>query len=259
MIRIDDRDRVRTITFDRPERLNAFNDALYHASADGLRDAADRHDIACVVLTGAGRAFSAGQDLAEMATIDPNSGTDAAEHGFPVFFEAVSTFPKPLVAAVNGLGVGIGLTMLLYCDLVVMAESARLRAPFTALGVVPEAASSHMLPVVAGHQAAAWALYTSAWISAAEAKEWGLAWQVVPDGDALAAALTLAGEIAAMPTASLVETKRLVMASRTDAVRDANAREQRMFQAMLGRPANVEALTAFLEKRDPDFRSLPPQ
>jgi enoyl-CoA hydratase/carnithine racemase len=257
-LRSEDHGRVRLLTLDRPEALNAFDNALYHATATALRQAAECHDVACVVITGAGRAFSAGQDIGEMSQIDPASG-EATEHGFTSLFDALSTFEKPLVVAVNGAGVGIGMTMLLHADLVVMAEHARVRVPFTALGVAPEAASSYLLPAVVGSQAAAWALYTSAWVSAREALDWGLAWRVVPGDALLHEALEIAGEIAKMPTSSLVATKRLVLDARADLVRAANVREQQAFQRLLGGPANVEALTAFLEKREPDFAGLPPE
>lgn len=131
--------RVRTLTLNRPDRLNAFNDALYDAFASALRDAADDPQVAVVIVTGAGRAFSAGQDLGELGNRPQYS--DGNAHGFQPFMDTLQTFPKPLIAAVNGIGVGIGLTMLLHCDYVFMANSARLRAPFVSLGVTAEAAS----------------------------------------------------------------------------------------------------------------------
>src|SRR3954451_19060692 len=179
MIRIDDAERVRRITFDRPEALNAFNDALYRAAGEALSDADSRGDIACVVLTGEGRAFSAGQDLAEMQQLAPGAAGSAdrprpaGPAGFSVFLDTLAALPLPVVCAVNGLGLGIGFTMLLHADLVFMARSARLKAPFTSLGVAPEAAGSVTMPRVMGQQAAAWALYTAEWISAEQALAWG--------------------------------------------------------------------------------------
>ena len=157
----------------------------------------------------------------------------------------------------NGLGVGIGLTVLLHCDVVLMASNARLRAPFVPLGVVPEAAGSLLMPAVMGGQPAAVALYTGEWISADAAVACGLALRVVEPDVLLAETLDLADRIAKMPVTSLVETKRLVIAGRIDAIRAARAREDRAFARMVGAPANVEALTAFLEKREPDFRKPP--
>jgi enoyl-CoA hydratase/carnithine racemase len=260
MLRIEDHDGVRVVTLDRPEALNAFNTPLYDACANAFHEAAARPDIACVVLTGNGRAFSAGQDLGEMAGIDPTARANADDPGpgFPRFIDTVATFEKPLIAAVNGLGVGIGLTVLLHCDLVLIAHGARLRAPFVPLGVVPEAAGSLLMPAVMGGQRAALALYTGEWIDADAAVECGLALRAVAPEALLDETLEIANRIARQPVTSLVETKRLVIASRIDAIRAARAREDAAFAHMVGGPANMEALTAFLEKREPDFRALTP-
>lgn len=267
MLRVDDRDRVRLLTLDRPEALNAFHTPLYDAVAEALTDAGRRHDIAVVVLTGEGRAFTAGQDLGEMATLggpggegpgDGGDGGGPAGHGFSRFMDALVAFPKPLVAAVNGLGVGLGLTVLAHCDLVLIADGARLRAPFTALGVVPEAASTVLLPAVMGWQAAAHALFTGEWIDAEQAVATGLAWRRCPPAQLLDEALAVAAGIAAMPVVSLVGTKRLLVAARADAVAAARRREDDLFATLTGGPANREAVAAFLEKRAPDFRDLPP-
>ena len=139
VLRVDDHDGVRVLTLDRPDALNAFNTALYDACAAAFHEATARDDIACVVLTGTGRAFSAGQDLGEMAQIDTAARADGNDPGpgFPRFIDTVAAFEKPLIAAVNGLGVGIGLTVLLHSDLVLISTTARLRAPFVPLGVVP--------------------------------------------------------------------------------------------------------------------------
>ena len=252
-----DEGRVRVVTFNRPEALNAFNEDLYHAAAEALEAAAASDDIACVVLTGAGRAFSAGQDLGEMGRIDTSRPRDdTAPVGFPHFLDTLAALPKPVIAAVNGIGVGIGMTMLLHVDLALAATTARLRAPFVPLGVVPEAAGSLLMPVVMGNQRAAEKLYTGEWISADEAVECGLALRAVPPHELMDAALDLGRRIAKMPVASLRATKRLVVAARVDAVRAARAREDTTFASMIGQPANVEAITAFLEKREPDFTKL---
>ncbi len=248
MLDIDDRNggRVRVLTFDRPEALNAFDTALYDASAAALRDASADDAVRCVVLTGRGRAFSAGQDLTEMGRI-VGSAPENGGHGFPRFLDALITFDKPLLAAVNGVGVGIGFTMLLHCDLVVIAQGARLRAPFVPLGVVPEASSSLLMPAVMGNQRASYFLYTGTWMSADDAVDAGIAYKAVPDADLMAEVFAIADEIAKMPTVSLVESKRLAVTARIDAVRAANLREQEVFARLAGAPANMEAIAAFLE------------
>ena len=166
LVLVEDTERVRLLTFNRPDAANAFNEKLYHTAAGALHEAAADEGISVVVLTGAGRTFSAGTDLHEMAGAVPEDGTDTASapdepgpgpdssRGFTAFVDALSTFPKPLIAAVNGAGVGLGLTMLAHCDLVLVSEQARLLAPFTAMGVAPEAASSYLLPRRMGRQQA---------------------------------------------------------------------------------------------------------
>ncbi|MGZ4717636.1 MAG: enoyl-CoA hydratase/isomerase family protein [Acidimicrobiales bacterium] len=271
MLRIDDHDRVRLLTLDRPEALNAFNAALYDAGRDALLAAAADDDVAVVVITGEGRAFSAGQDLLEMAELASQHGQGAGgaadddapadqpggdASGFSGFLDALQSFPKPLVAAVNGLGLGIGFTMLAHCDLVLIAEGARLKTPFTSLGVSPEAASSYLFPMRMGWQRAAKILFTSDWISAEEAVEVGIALQVCAPDALLPEALELAGRIARMPISSLVTTKRVMLDAQLPHIRDARAREEAAFVTVMGGPANIEALTAFAEKREPDFAAV---
>jgi enoyl-CoA hydratase/carnithine racemase len=140
---------------------------------------------------------------------------------------------------------------------VLIARGARLRAPFVPLGVVPEAAGSLLMPLVMGGQRAALALYTGEWITAEDAVACGLALQMTEPDALLPDTMEIAGRIARMPVSSLVESKRLVLAGRIDAIRLARAREDAVFARMVGAPANLEALTAFLEKREPDFRNLP--
>ena len=262
MISIDDDQRVRLVTFRRPEARNAFDTALYSSVAEALDGAAAEDGLAVVVLTGEGTAYSAGQDLAEMGRLgDPSkrseTETDVAEHGFRRFIGAIEAFPKPIVAAVNGVAVGVGTTMLPYCDLVLASETARFRLPFASLGVVPEAGSTFTLPVVMGWQAAAHAFFTAEWLDASRALEVGLVSKVCAPDALLDEALSVARNIARMPVVSLVETKRLLLATRLDSARAARAREEETFSRLTGAPANREAIAAFLEKREPDFTNLP--
>lgn len=243
VLQIVDGDGVRLLTLNRPEALNAFNQQLWHAVADALVEAGERPDIGCVVLTGAGRGFTAGQDLGEMA--DTSAFAAGEEPGYRVLMPVLESFPKPLVAAVNGVGVGIGLTILPHCDIVLMAEGARLKAPFVSLGVTTEASASLLLPVTVGWQEAAHLLFTEPWVDAAEALRLGLAWKVVPDAELLDVAMELARRIGAMPVPSLVATKSLMLAARVDAVKAARAREDAEFERLVGSPENQAALAAF--------------
>jgi enoyl-CoA hydratase/carnithine racemase len=254
VLKIEDHGRVRLLTLNRADALNSFNDALYDAVTDALNTAATDDNVAVVVLTGAGRGFSAGQDLTEMGNKPVH--TDGKRHGFEPFIDAVVSFPKPLISAVNGIGVGIGLTLLPHCDLVLIADTARLRAPFVSLGVTLEAGNSFLLPSRIGWTEAAHLLYTTNWIDAKKSVEIGLAWKMVPAAELLDEALQLASEIAVMSIAALVATKKNLLATRNDSVRAARDREIEEFDKLRGGPANLEAIAAFKEKRVPDFSKL---
>ena len=241
---------VAVVTWNRPRQRNAFDQGMWSEGRDVLGELLDDGAVRAVVVTGAGEAFSAGQDLGEMTTAD-------GEHAFPGFMELLCTFDKPLIAAVNGVGVGIGLTMLLHCDVVYVAEEARLRAPFIPLGVVPEAASSFLLPLVIGYQHAAEVLFTADWIDARRAVELGIASRVYPRAELLPAARALATRIAAGPIGAIRHTKRLLLATRAEQVRAAREREDRAFEERIGTPENLEAIAAFFDKRPPDFSRFP--
>ncbi|HLG01397.1 MAG TPA: enoyl-CoA hydratase-related protein [Acidimicrobiia bacterium] len=255
-VRVEDQGRVRIVTLNRPDALNAFNDAMYDGVRDALVDAQHAKGVACVVVTGEGdRAFSAGQDLGEMAKRPRHD--DGKPHGFVPFIEVVETFEKPFIAAVNGLAIGIGTTMLAHADIVIAADSARFRAPFVSLGITMEAGSSYNLPGRIGWQETAHAVFTGAWMDSARAVETGLAWKRVPDDKLMEETLAIAGEIAAMPITGLVATKRLLLATKVEHSKAARAREDAEILALAGGPAQREALAAFREKRPADFTNLP--
>ncbi|WP_134738970.1 enoyl-CoA hydratase-related protein [Nocardioides sp. 503] len=256
-LQIADSHRVRTLTLDRPEALNAFNEALYDATADALIAAAADPDVAVVLLTGNGRAFSAGTDLLEMHARATDPAFVPGRHGFLGLLDALVDFPKPLVCAVNGVGLGIGATVLGYADLAFMSSTARLKCPFTSLGVAPEAASSYLLPLLVGRQDAAWMLLSAEWVDAAQALEMGLVWRVCEPGDLLAEARRHAEVLAARPISSLVAVKRTMTEPLRAGIRAARDRENAAFAELMGGPANLEALAAFAEGREPDFTSLP--
>lgn len=257
-LEITDRGRVRTLTLNRPDALNAFNEALYDATADALLEAAEDPAVAVVVITGAGRAFSAGTDLLEMAQMNTDPNFQRGRHGFPGLVEALAAFPKPLICAINGLGLGIGTTIIGFADLVFMSTSAKLKCPFTSLGVAPEAASSYLMPNLIGRQNAAWLLLSAEWISAAEAKEMGLAWKVTEPEALLEETYKHADLLASRPISSLRHVKAAMAVHHQDAVKRAFEVEAESFKELMGGPANMEALTAFAEGRQPDFTQLPP-
>ncbi|KAA1251910.1 enoyl-CoA hydratase/isomerase family protein [Mycobacterium simiae] len=248
-LQIDDSNRVRTLTLNRPEALNAFNEALYDATAQALLDAAEDPQVAVVVLTGAGRGFSAGTDLAEMQAriTDPNFTN--GKYGFRGLIEALSAFPKPLICAVNGIGVGIGTTILGYADLAFMSSTARLKCPFTSLGVAPEAASSFLLPQLVGRQNAAWLLMSSEWVNADEALRMGLVWRVCAPEGLLSEARRYAENLAARPISSLMAVKHTIMEPIRPQIAAASAREHAHFAELMGAQHNAAALADFSERR----------
>ena len=172
----EDIGRVRVITISRPQALNSMNNAVFGGIRDALAEAETDNGVAVAIITGEGRAFSAGQDLQEMQ--DGLSGEAGEEHLFPSMLKQLTEFKKPLIAAVNGLGVGIGMTFLAHCDLVFMSNSARLRTPFPQLGLAPEAGSSYTFTTRMGWQNAAYVLMSGRWFSAAECLQMGLVWRV---------------------------------------------------------------------------------
>ena len=227
---VDDDAGVRTLTFNRPEALNAFNQELWYAAADALEDAAADDHVRCVLVTGNGRAFSAGQDLGEMA--DPTV-FEGQEPGYQRFMPVLESFPKPIVAAVNGVGVGIGLTMLLHCDIVLMSDQARLKVPFISLGVTTEASASLLMPATMGWQRAAEVLFTEPWIDADQAVADGIALRAVPHDRLLDEARALASHIGGLPLGPLLATKALMQAGRADAVAAARTREVAEFEHLV--------------------------
>ena len=248
-------DGVLVVTLNRPQARNAFDRRMWGEARDALNDALLDNRVRCVVVTGAGGAFTAGQDLKEMATMDTSDA--GSENGFSAFMDVLCRFDKPLVASVNGVGVGIGITLLLHCDYVYIAEGSRLRAPFITLGVVPEAASSFLFPLVIGWRNAIDLLYESDFIGAARAVELGLANELCTTDDVLARAMDRARRLAAKPLGSLRATKRLLLATRDEQVKAARAREDAAFVGRIGSAENMEAVMAFLSKREPDFRNVP--
>ena len=242
-IHVDDVDGVRTITWNRPEALNAMSIELWDGTRDALRSAGD-DDVRCIVFTGTGRGFTVGQDLGEMA--DPRHGEDG--RGFRGLMEALVAVEAPMIAAVNGMAVGFGATLLPWCDIVIAGESARFKVPFVSLGVTNEAGSSATLPAVMGPQAAARFVLTGDWLSATEALASGLVSEVVADAELVATAQALAARLAAQPPNALRATTRLLRAGRTEAWTDAIEREYVAFAELAGGPENLAAIEAFFSR-----------
>ena len=240
---------VLTLTFNRVERKNSINVAMYDALATALEKAAGDAATRVVVIQGHGTIFSAGNDIADFLKNKP-AGMDS-----PVFrfLRGIATFPKPLVAAVCGPAVGVGTTLLFHCDLVYAGDNAAFSMPFVNLGLVPEAASSLLVPQMFGYHRAAEALLLGEPFMAEAALEVGLVNRVVPPSEANALAQAQARKLAAKPLSSLIATKQLMKGGQQKAVLERMGEEGAQFGRMLGEPAAREAMTAFMEKRKPDF------
>jgi enoyl-CoA hydratase/carnithine racemase len=236
---------VRVIAFNRPEVRNAFDTAMYQEVTAALRAADGDETVGAVVLTGSGTAFTSGQDLAEMAAIATGSAVEGAGQGFMGLLECLIDLSVPLLAAVNGVAVGLGFTLLPHCNLVLVDAGARLRVPFAELGVPPEAASSVLFPAAMGWQQAARVLLTSDWVSAPELVELGLALKVCDEGTVLEETVALAARIAAHPRGATRASTSLVRAARRDAVVQANRREQAAFGTLLASAVGSGTLAEF--------------
>lgn len=243
---------VLLLSLNRPERRNAITAEMYASLADALVAADADDSVRVVVITGEGAHFTAGNDLVDFQSAPPSLDDDS-----PVirFLRALATFRKPLVAAVEGAAIGVGTTLLLHCDLVVVSRSASLKMPFVSLGLVPEAGASLLLPRVVGHQKAAELLMLSAAISGEEAVRLGLANRLTEPQGARAEAIELAERLADQPLGSLILTKQLLRAPIQAALADTMRTEGALFFERLGSPEAAEAFMAFFEKRKPDFRA----
>ncbi|MDP0499310.1 MAG: enoyl-CoA hydratase-related protein [Verrucomicrobiota bacterium JB022] len=240
---------VLEIQIARPQKKNALTSAMYAALADAFTAAAEDPSVKVVCIRGAQGVFTAGNDLGDFLNHPPQDG------GAPVFrfIEAAAFFPKPLVAVVEGLAVGIGTTLLLHCDYVLAAPDTRFILPFVNLGLSPEAASSYLLPLRAGHALAAELLLLGRPFDAATAQRAGLVNAIVPAEELTGQAQQRCRQLAAQPAAALRATKRLLKQPYVDGVRAALKAEQELFLERLASPEAREAFAAFAEKRAPDF------
>jgi enoyl-CoA hydratase/carnithine racemase len=242
---------VLEIIFARPEKKNALSNAMYRAVTEALERANGDPGVRVVLFGAEGDAFTAGNDIADFAGASAGERRDLAAFGF---ITALGRAEKPIVAAVSGLAVGVGTTMLLHCDLVYVAETARLTAPFVNLALVPEAASSMLLPGRIGH-ARAFAMFAlGESLTGGEAFTLGLANQVLPRDEVLPAARAAAGKLAAQPLGAVMATKKLMREQERILAR--MAEESTVFGQRLQSEEAREAFRAFAERRPPEFTKL---
>lgn len=249
MIRSETAGRVARVRFDRPDKKNAITAQMYQQLAEALAAADADREVRAILLYGSAECFTSGNDVADFLERPP------AGEGSPTWrlFEEMPFLKKPIVAAVGGPAIGIGATLLLHCDLVYAAANARFQFPFVSLGIVPEFGSTFLLPLLAGYQRAAELLLLGQPFGAQKACEAGLVTAVVPQESLLEEAQKAASALAALPAESIRLTKRLMKARYGQTVAEAIAEEGRLFRERLGSPEAKEALSAFLEKRKPDF------
>lgn len=242
-------DGILTIRMNRPEKKNALTGEMYQAMADALNDAEKNPAVRAIVITGVKNSFTAGNDLEDFLTNPPD------EKSSPVlnFLKAISEAKLPVVAAVNGTAIGIGVTMLLHCDFVYVVDTAVMALPFVDLGLVPEAAASLLLPKVAGLQRASELLLLGEPFTPAAAKEMGIATAVVAADDLEKTAMKTAKKLAGKPRDALRQTKSLLRRD-FESVSDRIAAEAKVFKQALASDDAKEALNAFREKRKPKFK-----
>lgn len=245
---VDSNNGVCHLTLNRPDKKNAFSSEQWLAFTEAMLAAQEDDGVRVVVMSGAGGNFSSGQDLS--AFMDASADE---EHPFGRCARTVCAFDKPLLAAVDGIAIGGGATLAFHADVIYVGESLRMRLPFVNLGLVPEFASSYQLQAMIGSRRAAELFYTAEWIDANRAVETGIATAQYKDEELLKMTLSKAEEIAQWPVNSLRETKRCLKLAHTAGLNAALAVEDAAMMRQAGSAENIEAITAFMEKRKPNF------
>lgn len=243
-ILISRQERVTTLQFNRPEKKNAITVAMYAALADALEEAAQDESVRAVALVG-DVDFTAGNDIMDFMA----AGGFSQDMPVLRYLRNLSTFPKPIVGGVTGVAIGIGTTMLLHCDAVVAGSGARFSLPFTKLGLVPEAAASLLLPLIAGRMRANWLLLSGEPFNAAQALEAGIVARVTEDADVRSTVMAMCGQLAALPPNAMQQTKRLIRMNVAAAVAETLHEEANAFASALQGSEAREAFMAFMSRR----------
>ena len=247
---------VCTIEIARPEKKNALTVAMYQAMTDALKAAKADNAVRAVLITGQPGIFTSGNDIEDFMTRGTGTGgqgSEAAESPVFQFMRALLECDKPVVAAVTGAAIGIGTTLLLHCDFVYVSDEARLAMPFVALGLVPEFASSLVVPQLMGHRRAAEKLLLGDPFTPEQAVECGIANAVLPAGEVVNHARRVAERFNALPPGAVREAKQLMRGPQTEALLKTIATEGAIFARRLKSPEAMEAFQAFFQKRKPDF------
>ncbi|HEY2235098.1 MAG TPA: enoyl-CoA hydratase [Candidatus Angelobacter sp.] len=240
--------RILTVRLDRLEKKNALTRGMYLGMIEALKQADADPNIRVVLITGTEACFTAGNDLVDFANAKPGETSPAI-----LYLQTLAAAQKPVIAAVGGVAVGIGTTMLLHCDLVYASSDARFQLPFVNLGLCPEAGSSTLLPALMGHRKAAELLYFGEPFTAGTAHELGIVNTVLASNELLTMAKEKARQLAEKPPAALRITKALLKCGSANAIAEAMAKETEQFAALLQGPEAKEAMMAFMQRRKADF------
>jgi enoyl-CoA hydratase/carnithine racemase len=246
-------DGVATIEIARPEKKNALTVAMYQAMTDALVAAREDATVRAVLITGQPGIFTSGNDIEDFMMRAPGQGSDAMDSPVFRFMRALLECDKPVVAAVTGAAIGIGTTLLLHCDFVYVSDEARLAMPFVGLGLVPEFASSLLVPQLMGHRRAAEKLLLGDPFTAEQAVECGIANAVLPAGEVVNHARRVAERFNQLPPGAVREAKQLMRGPQHELVLQTIRTEGELFARRLRSPEAMEAFQAFFQKRKPDF------
>lgn len=247
---------VACLTLNRPDSLNSFTADMHAEVAEVLAAAADDADIRAVVITGAGRGFCAGQDLNDR-NVAPGERIDlgdSVETFYNPLIRRITAMPKPVICAVNGVAAGAGANIALACDLVFAARSAKFVESFAMLGLIPDSGGTWHLPRLVGMARAKGMAMLMPKISAEQAKEWGLIWEVVDDEELLSTVMTLAEHLATQPTLGFAMTKQAFAASMTHSLDQQLELEKELMRKAGFTEDYAEGVKAFLEKRTPEYK-----
>ena len=244
-------DGVARLTLNRPDKLNSFTSAMHLEVRDALQSITADESVRVLVLTGAGRGFCAGQDLADVGSV---SLGDIVKEFYTPLVEALRALPIPVIAAVNGVAAGAGANIALACDIVIAARSASFVEAFCRLGLIPDTGGTYFLPRLLGSARATGLAMLGDKLSAERAESWGLIWQCVDDDQLVIEVDKLATHFASAPTLGLARTKQALQASSTNTLSQQLALEGEMMQELGNSHDYREGVAAFLEKRAPQFK-----